>query len=166
MTAVAAAPKSAIGDDVRPVLGEFMSLVCFKAALRGVEDTLGDDGASVVLVRAGKMRGHDVARIKGLVGSSAPLEELAAILDGVFGEAGTRLCRIQKIYQAGDDIVVEAQEAVCTANEPKGSGRKCTYSLGAVGGALEAITGKTLRAEHTESVLRGGTCEKFVFSPL
>ncbi len=155
-----------IGDAVRPNLGEFMSLVCFKAALRGVEDTLGDDGAGVVLIRAGKMRGHDVAKIKGLAGTNVPLEQLGAILNGVFGDAGTRLCRIEKVYAEGEDIIVEAQETVCSANEPQGSSRKCTYSMGAVAGALEAVTGKTLRAEHTDSVLRGGKCDKFVFSPL
>jgi predicted hydrocarbon binding protein len=154
------------GNSVRAGLGEFMSLVCFKAALRGVEDTLGDDGANVLLIRAGKLRGHEVAQQFGLVGSPKSFEELANTLNNVFGVNGTRLCRIEKMYRDGENIVVEAQETVCSANEPQGSSRKCTYSLGAVAGAVEAITGKTYRAEHTDSVLRGGTCDKFVFSPL
>jgi predicted hydrocarbon binding protein len=155
-----------MSNGVRAQMGEFMSLVCFKAALRGVEDTLGEDGATVLLVRAGKLRGHDVAKQHGLVNSAKSLEELAGVLNGVFGANGTRLCQIQKIYADGENIVVETQETVCSAGEPQGSSRKCTYSLGAVAGAVEAITGKTFRAEHTDSVLRGGTCDKFVFSPL
>ncbi len=155
-----------IGDAVRPNLGEFMSLICFKAALRGVEDTLGDDGANVVMVRAGKMRGHDVAKALGLTGTNPPLEQIAATLDSAFGATGTRLCRIEKVYLNGDQIIVETQEPVCMAGEAPDSSRQCTYSLGAVGGALEAMLGKTFRCEHTDSVLRGGSSDKFVFSPL
>ena len=33
-------------------------------------------------------------------------------------------------------------------------------------GALEAVTGNMHLSEHTESVLRGGASDKFVFSPL
>ena len=62
--------------------------------------------------------------------------------------------------------MIETQDTVCSAGEPMGSDRKCTFTLGAVWGALEAITGQTYLGEHTESVLRGGTSDKFVFTPL
>ena len=39
----------------RETLAEFNSVVCFKAVIVGVEDTLGEDGAAVVFTRAGKV---------------------------------------------------------------------------------------------------------------
>ncbi|WP_306468315.1 hypothetical protein [Deinococcus alpinitundrae] len=68
-------------------------------------------------------------------------------------------------YQEGEQMIIETQETVCSAGEPLGSERTCTLTLGAVWGALEAITGEMWLGEHTDSVLRGGTSDKFVFSP-
>lgn len=41
----------------RSQLGDFSSVVCFKAVIVGVEDTLGADGAAVVFTRAGRSAG-------------------------------------------------------------------------------------------------------------
>ncbi|WP_027483675.1 hypothetical protein [Deinococcus pimensis] len=150
----------------RPTLGDFSSVVCFKAVITGVEDTLGTDGAAVVFIRAGKVRGHTVATDLGVAGSNPAVEQIAGILDGAVGENGTRLCAVVKSYQDGENIVVETQDTVCSAGEEQGSERRCTFTLGAVWGAVEAITGRTFLGEQTESVLRGGQSDKFVFSPL
>ncbi|HBY77432.1 MAG TPA: hypothetical protein DEG47_10655, partial [Cyanobacteria bacterium UBA11148] len=48
------------------------------------------------------------------------------------------------------------RETVCSAGEPQGSSRQCTFTLGAIQGFLEAFLGKRLRGIQTESVLRGG----------
>ncbi|ADV65979.1 hypothetical protein Deima_0318 [Deinococcus maricopensis DSM 21211] len=151
---------------IRPRLGDFNSVVCFKAVITGVEDTLGPDGAAVVFTRAGKVRGHALVAELGLTGANVPVEQIAAALDAAIGEAGTRLCAVTNSYQDGDTIVIETQDTVCSAGEPQGSDRRCTFTLGAVWGALEAVTGRTYLGEHTESVLRGAQSDKFVFSPL
>ena len=150
----------------RSELGEFSSVVCFKAVIVGVEDTLGTDGAAVVFTRAGKTRGGQLVASLGLTGSAVPVEELAGVLNQAIGRDGTRLAAVVRSYQDGDDIVIETKDTVCSAGEPQGSDRKCTFTLGAVWGALEAITGNIYLAEQTESVLRGGSSDKFVFSPL
>lgn len=150
--------------DARPQLGEFNSFVCFKAVIVGVEDTLGPDGAAVVFIRAGKVRGHNLVRELGLTGSRIPVEDLAGTLNAALGQDGTRLCVISNSYQNGDQIVVETQETVCSAGEEAGSDRKCTFTLGAVWGALEAIMGETYLGEQTGSVLRGGTSDQFSFT--
>lgn len=151
--------------NVRPELGEMMSLICFKAALVGVEDTLGEDGAAVVFIRAGKVRGNAVAQQTGLAGTKVPLETLSTTLDGVFGKSGTQLCRIVSASANGEQIIIDTAETVCSANEPVGSTRKCTYTLGAVWGALEGVMGRMYLGEHTESVLRGAPYDRFVFTP-
>ena len=150
----------------RNELGEFSSVVCFKAVIVGVEDTLGTDGAAVVFTRAGKVRGRDLVASLGLTGSNVPVEELASLLNQAIGRDGTRLAAVVRSYQDGDDIVIETKDTVCSAGEPQGSDRKCTFTLGAVWGALEAVTGNMYLGEQTESVLRGGSSDKFVFSPL
>jgi predicted hydrocarbon binding protein len=150
----------------RDKLGDFSSVVCFKAVIVGVEDTLGVDGAAVVFTRAGKVRGEQLATSLGLVGKNIPIEQLAVTLDTALGTSGTKLCRVEKASRDGDNIVVDTQETVCSAGEPDGSTRKCTFTLGAIWGALETATGNRYLAEHTESVLRGGNSDRFVFRPL
>lgn len=152
--------------DIRSELGDHSSVVCFKAVITGVEDTLGPDGAAVVFTRAGRVRGHALAKSLGVSGKNYPIEELASVLDSAIGKDGTRLASVIKSYQEGDKIIIETKETVCSAGEPQGSDRQCTFTLGAVQGALEEITGKTYLAEHTESVLRGGSCDKFEFTEL
>ncbi|MFC5848800.1 hypothetical protein [Deinococcus petrolearius] len=150
----------------RSQLGEFSSVVCFKAVIVGVEDTLGPDGAAVVFTRAGKVRGRDLVASLGLTGSNVPVEQLAGLLNQAIGRDGTRLAAVTGAYHEGENIVIETQDTVCSAGEAQGSDRKCTFTLGAVWGALEAVTGNLYLGEHTESVLRGGASDKFVFSPL
>ena len=149
----------------RPTLGDYNSIVCFKAVITGVEDTLGEDGAAVVFTRAGKVRGRTLATELGVAGKDVPTEQIAGLLNAAIGQPGTKLCAITASYMDGENVVIEAQETVCSAGEAHGSQRRCTFTLGAVWGALEAITDRTFLGEHTESVLRGGTSDKFVFSP-
>ena len=149
----------------REALGEFSSVVCFKAVIVGVEDTLGEDGAAVVFTRAGKVRGQQLVASLGLTGKNIPVAELAITLNAALGQDGTRLCRVEQATRNGDTVVVDTQETVCSAGEPNGSLRKCTFTLGAIWGALEAVSGQRYLGEHTESVLRGGSSDRFVFSP-
>ena len=152
--------------DSRPTLGDFSSVVCFKAVITGVEDTLGTDGAAVVFTRAGKVRGQNLAQSLGVAGANVPVEEMAQLLNGAIGKDGTRLTGVESVRREGENYVVDCYDTVCSAGEPQGSDRKCTFTLGAVWGALEAITGQTFLGEHTESVLRGAPYDRFVFSPL
>lgn len=152
--------------ELRPTLGDFNSVVCFKAVITGIEDTLGPDGAAVVFTRAGKVRGHKLAGELGVTGSNVPTEQLADLLNGAIGKDGTRLTGVHSVTKEGDNYIVDCFDTVCSAGEEPGSDRKCTFTLGAVWGALEAITGQTFLGEHTDSVLRGGQYDRFVFSPL
>ena len=151
--------------NARAELGEMMSLICFKAALVGVEDTLGEDGAAVVFIRAGKVRGNTVALQAGLTGTKAPIEVIGQALDRVLGKTGTQLCRVVGASMQGDVVIIDTLETVCSANEPEGSMRKCTFTLGAVWGALESVMDKRYLGEHTDCVLRGGATDRFVFTP-
>jgi predicted hydrocarbon binding protein len=150
----------------RPTLGDFSSIVCFKSVITGMEEALGEKATAISLIAAGRSRGKNLVQQLGLSGSNADLDTIATKLNAAVGSAGTRLTAVDKIVQEGDTIKVYCSETVCSAGEPMGSNRKCTFTMGAVWGALTEITGKKLRGTHTESVLRGGTHDVFEFTPV
>ena len=148
----------------RPTLGQFSSIVCFKSVITGMEEALGEKATAISLIAAGRARGKELAKSLGLSGSTQDLSVIAAKLNEAVGANGTHLTAVDKIVQEGDLIRVYCSETVCSAGEPDGSPRKCTFTLGAVWGALTEVTGKKLRGMQTESVLRGGTHDVFEFT--
>jgi predicted hydrocarbon binding protein len=148
----------------RQTLGGFSSVVCFKSVITGMEEALGEKATAIALIAAGRARGKNVAQTLGLSNSTADFTTIASKLNAAVGLEGTRLTAVDKIVQEGELIKVYCSETVCSAGEPQGSDRKCTFTMGAVWGAMSEITGKKLRGTHTESILRGGTHDVFEFS--
>lgn len=151
---------------LRQELGDFSSIICFKAAITGMEEALGEKATAIALIAAGRSRGRNLAKELGLTGVNIGWDIIADKIGFALGTNGTKLCKIESIVQEGDVIKVATSETLCSAGEPEGSSRKCTFTLGAVWGALEEITGKRLRGTHTECVLRGGNHDVFEFAPL
>ncbi|MBR8837212.1 MAG: hydrocarbon-binding protein [Stigonema ocellatum SAG 48.90 = DSM 106950] len=151
---------------LRPTLEDFSSIVCFKSAIIGMEDALGEKATAIALTRAGRLRGKHLAEELGLVGSKLSFDELTCIIGLALGKEGTRLCIVEQIIQDGNVIKVYTKETLCSADEPEGSERKCTYTLGAVWGVLEQTLNKRLQGKHTESVLRGSTHDVFEFTEM
>jgi predicted hydrocarbon binding protein len=150
----------------RPTLGQFSSIVCFKSVITGMEEALGEKATAIALISAGRERGKNLAKELGLSGATQDLSVIAAQLNEAIGANGTHLTAVDKIVEEGDVIRVYCSETVCSAGEPQGSDRKCTFTMGAVWGALSEVTGRKLRGIHTESVLRGGTHDVFEFTSL
>lgn len=150
----------------RPTLGEFSSIICFKAAIVGMEDALGDKATAIALTAAGRSRGKKLAQDLGLAKATSSLDDISDKLKLALGKDGTRLCNVDKIINEGDIIKVYTSETLCSAGEPEGSPRKCTFTLGAVWGVLEQTYGKRFQGKHTESVLRGGEHDVFEFTEL
>lgn len=159
---------------LRQRLGDFSSIVCFKAAIVGMENALGEKatairGAScrrhIALIAAGRQRGKKLAEESGLEALTS-LEDIAAKMRSALGEEGTKLCIIEKIFQEGNVIKVYTSETLCSADEQEGSLRKCTYTLDTIWGALKQTLGKRFQGKHTESVLRGGKNDVFEFVAL
>ena len=150
----------------RPNLGQFSSIICFKSVITGMEEALGEKATAIALISAGRIRGKELAKSLGLSGATQDLSVIAAKLNEAVGANGTHLTAVDKIVQEGDLIKVYCSETVCSAGEADGSPRKCTFTMGAVWGALAEVTGKKLRGIHTESVLRGGTHDVFEFTTI
>lgn len=150
----------------RPELGDFSSIICLKAIITGMEDALGEKATAIALIAAGRSRGKKLVQQLGLTNSSISFDEAASKLNAALGKDGTRLCKVDKIIEDGDAIKVYTSETVCSAGESQGSSRSCTFTLGAVWGAMEQFTGKRLQGKHTESVLRGSSHDIFTFTPM
>lgn len=153
-------------SQLRPVLGDFSSIVCFKALVVGVEETLGQQAAAVALKSAGRKRGKALASSLGLTGTSLPLEDVTATMRKALGDEGTRLCQVDSITREGESYLVRLSDTVCSAGEPAGSSRELTFTLGAIHGAMEALLSTKLRAKQTASVLRGGTHDTIELQPV
>lgn len=151
-------------SDLRPTLGDFSSIVCFKAVVVGIEDTLGSQAAGVCLKAAGRKRGKDLAESLGLT-SGLSLEESRDALRKALGGEGTRLCWIDSIEQDGENFIVRVSETICSAGEEQGSDTQLSFTLGAVHGALEVVTGAKFRGKQVGSVLRGDTHDVIKFVP-
>jgi hypothetical protein len=140
----------------RPTLGDYNSIICFRALVVGVEEALGKRAAHVALKAAGRMRGAQLIESLGLTGKGpTDLVALAKALDAAIGKDGTRLCGVDKVERNGDVFHIHLRETVCSADEPMGSDRELTFTFGAVHGAIEALYGIKLRGRQSGSVLRG-----------
>ncbi|MBE9108820.1 hypothetical protein IQ273_05235 [Nodosilinea sp. LEGE 07298] len=148
---------------LRSELGDFSSIVCFRALVVGTEEVLGEKAAAIALIGAGRRRGRQVAEQLGIAAKAMPLDELVNILQSALGKDGTRLCIVEKIVETGETILVYCRETICSADEPEGSPRKLTFTLGAVQGVMESVTGKRLRGKQIESVLRGSAFDVIEF---
>ena len=139
---------------LRPVLGDMNSIICFRAMVIGVENILGSS-AFGTLVSAGKLRGRAV--VESLGASGVGLDRARELLDGAVGLEGTRLCMISdvKVEDDGAKVIVCISESICSAGEPKGSSRRLTFTLGAIHGAIEQLSGRSYKSLQVGSVLRG-----------
>lgn len=150
---------------LRSELGDFASIICFKALTKGIEAALGEKTAAVAITAAGRQRGKDLVKSLGLSGQATALDDAAAKMRAALGPDGTKLCIVDRIESTDDYIFAYIREDICTAGETA-SDRKCVFTLGAIWGALEELTGKRLRGQHTESVLTGASANKFEFQVL
>lgn len=152
----------------RHELGYFMSVICFKAAIVGMEEALGEKAAAIAMIAAGRQRGKQLAQDLQMVGkgNELPLVEVTAKVRHALGLEGTRLCIVDEIEQQGEILRVFTRETVCSHGEPEGSSRKCTYTLGAIQGFLESLMGYRLRGHHKASVLQGSQQDILEFHPL
>lgn len=154
-----------MSSDLRPQLGEFSSIVCFKAIVVGMEEALGATAAGVALKAAGRKRGAALAHSLGFGQRDLTLDEAQAALRGALGPQGTRLCLVDRLERDGDAVRVYLSETICSAGEPQGASRECTFTLGAVHGALEILFGAKLKGRQVGSVLRGASHDVLEFTP-
>lgn len=155
-----------LANKLRPELGDFVSIVGFRALLNGLQEAVGDKTASVVAIAAGRARGKELADNFGLTGTEPELDKVTFALQEALGLNGTRFCLLDKIEAMDNGYRVYCRETIGSAGEPQGSSGTLTYTLGSIQGALEAMMNKRLRGKQVESVLRGGSHDVLEFEVL
>jgi predicted hydrocarbon binding protein len=153
---------------LRQELGDFGSIIFLKSIISGMEDAIGERTAAIAMISAGRQQGKSSVEELGLLnkGTTLSLEEITEKANQILGKDGTRLCLIDKIEQDGEVYRVYAKETFCSSGESKGSLRRCTYTLGAIQGFLEAFLGKRLKGQQTGSVLQGSTHDILEYTTL
>ena len=140
---------------LRKQLGDFNSIVCFRAIITGLEKVMGVDATRGNLIRAGRLRGIEIVQKLGLSKTSEPLAEWSAKVAEVIGENGTRLCVVSKVEEDNGLYRIYLSDTICSADEEPGSSRQLSFTQGAIQGALEEATGLRLFGDQVGSTLRG-----------
>jgi hypothetical protein len=152
---IGASMESTPQAPLRPLLGDYSSIVCTKAIVVGIEQALGERAAHVALINAGRARGRQIAE-QHVGKTSIALADTTPLLNAAIGVSGTRLCVVERVEEQGETVRITLSETLCSAGEPPGSPRVLTFTMGAIQGVFEVLTGRALKARQVESVLRGG----------
>ncbi len=155
---------ASLGKNLRPELGDFVSIIGFRALLDGLQEALGEKAALIAAISAGKARGKDLSQSLGLTGMEP--DKATLLIQQALGINGTRLCLIDKIETADNGYRVYCREAACSAGDTTGSPRKLSFTLGVVQGILESMMSKRLRGKQVESVYLGGSHDVLEFEVL
>ncbi|MGF1487502.1 MAG: hydrocarbon-binding protein [Prochloraceae cyanobacterium] len=151
---------------MRQELGSFSSIICLKAVIVGVEEALGEKAGAIATIAAGRKRGKELARSLGFDENSLltnSIQVLTSKASYALGKEGTRLCIIERITEIGNKYRVYVRETVESDGEPPQSSRKCTYTLGAIQGFLEACLGKRLRGKQVASAVNNERYDIFEY---
>lgn len=134
---------------IRPTLGAYMSIECFRYLRFGAEDTAG----RALIVSAGKQRGHSLKDVlKGV--NSEDVSQLKATLAKLLGVDGTRLCMVDDVTKTATGYEVRVSESACCYGV-KSDENVCAYTLGVFSGVMEVVSGKRIAGQETECAATG-----------
>jgi predicted hydrocarbon binding protein len=131
-------------NEVRPTLGSYISLSCFRYMQAAAEEVCGN----MLPITAGRERGRSL--YFEYLGGGLDLKtslRLKTAIGELLGANGMRLCLLQDVKRTVNGYLFYVQEAADCAgiehDEPF-----CTYTLGVFVGLVEGMTGR--RAEGIE----------------
>ncbi|MEM6820739.1 MAG: hypothetical protein AAF558_02190 [Verrucomicrobiota bacterium] len=118
------------GIEGRDVLGNYFHVVCGRAILDGIQETLGEAGARALLVQAGRKRGQSLAVDLGDQAKPESLEQFQKVLGEQLGSSGTRLCLIKEVTGEWNHLQIYVSDLLEYKIES-------AYTLGVFQGFLE-----------------------------
>lgn len=139
----------------RTELGNEVNVICFQYLCHIVSDLAGRSP----IIAASRARGYDAMEAAGFLGNTRDGAVMCENLNSVLGPEGTRLCLIHNVInKPNGGYTVELVECACsygqTSIEPA-----CSYTLGVIIGAIQALTGIKMRGYETECQACGAdTC--------
>jgi predicted ArsR family transcriptional regulator len=129
----------------RPKLGQSVHLVCFQYFCAIVDRLTGH----APIITASRARGNDAVEEAGLLNFTKDSGVILEKLNEVFGEKGTRLCLIQSVTsKPNGGYTIHLTECACSYGQ-KAEEPACSYTLGVIIGAVQAITGVRMQGVET-----------------
>ena len=142
-------------ETLREDMTDFSSIICLKAIITGLEKIMGAQAARGNLIRAGIIRGREIAKKLGISQTDAPIEQWISLAREAVGRSGTRLCDIKNTEEENGTIRIFLKDTICSAGEELGSSRELSFTQGAIQGLAEEALGKRFVSKQIGSVLRG-----------
>jgi predicted hydrocarbon binding protein len=149
---------SIIGNIERPVLGEDIPILIFRAfrvySGEYLKDLMGEKGAVVLFQNAGRELGKEL-------GGKLRDDDLERYLENVRSfvkDSKVGLLAVEELNQK--KAVLRLDECITCAGMPNIGARICHFEVGFVAGIFENFLGKKVRASETKCNAMGeGTCE-------
>lgn len=125
--------------NLRPELGDFSSIICFRALVSGLEQALGEKATLIATIASGRLREKQLSESLGLAGTKPDLAKATLSMREALGVDGTKLCLIDKIEVMDNGYRVYCRETIGSAGEEQGSSETLSFTLEAIQGALESM---------------------------
>jgi predicted hydrocarbon binding protein len=156
----------ATSNTLRPMLGDFVNVIDFKALLDGVEENMGKKAAAIIITTAGRAYGKKIATILGATAETQDLPAVLKKLNKSLGIEGTRLCVIDEVSQQESFIRVTIVEPLEMSGENANSERLCPFTLGVLGGFIDQIMQKRYQGRQVPVTEQAGFKTEFEFTPV
>ncbi|NMG09818.1 hypothetical protein DP117_24185 [Brasilonema sp. UFV-L1] len=148
------------------MLGDFVSVMDYKALLEGIEHNIGTKAAATLITAAGRTYGKKIAIRLGATMETQNLSTVLKRLNINLGLEGTRLCVIEEVFQQGDFIKVKVVEPVEMSGETDDSKRLCPFTLGVLSGFIDTIMQKRHQGRQVTVDEQADIQTEFEFIPL
>ncbi|KYC44230.1 hypothetical protein WA1_02315 [Scytonema hofmannii PCC 7110] len=156
----------ATSNTLRPMLGDFVNVIDFKALLDGIEENMGKKAAAIIISTAGRAYGKKIATMLGATAETQDLTTVLKKLNKSLGMEGTRLCVIDEVTQQEGFIRVTIVEPLEMCGENANSERLCPFTLGILGGFIDQILQKRHQGRQIAVAEQAGLQTEFEFTPV
>ncbi|WP_232224116.1 hypothetical protein [Mastigocladopsis repens] len=153
-------------NSLRPMLGDFVNVMDYKALLDGIEENMGSKTAAVIILAAGRSYGKKIAIVLGATQETKDLPSVLQRLNTSLGMEGTRMCVIEEASQQEGFIRVKVVEPLEMSGETPGSNRLCPFTMGVLGGFIDQVMKKRHQGRQVSVGEQVNLQTEFEFTPL
>lgn len=141
--------------------GNFVSLMSLSDLFQAFTDTMGKEATHTLMLRAGRSRGMELAKMAGLNGPPTP-ENIALINQTLDAE---KLGQINEIAPSDSGLVVKYNESFESAVEMGPEDPGSSYTAGILSGIGEYALKTMFSVQQTGTVAKDGA-DSFLLTPL
>jgi hypothetical protein len=122
-------------------------------SFRYLSDDAEELAGRALVIDAGRQYGHDIMEELGVIGSHQNANDIHKEVSEAMGPNGGKLCLIQSLEEHSDGgFEVHATECACV-----------TFTLGALIGAISAVTGQTMLGKEAADDASGNSMAYHIY---